>query len=216
LQEVNPDSAQYIDLILGGLQDWWLGEADGRVDKPYIDAAWWDIELRKRGLLVLREWCKMMSHPTSCPILLLDQCRRLMTFEQSLYIAARSQLRSLKILLNSCWLLKGTQSIDTPSMTNFLHIKISSPVLDLEKPILGAIPPEDFRHFMGLLPKLGSVGILWVTRSAQVGCEIPHHGLIVGLARTICSELSAPFTTLEIDDVGDVGCNAIVKVFRRF
>jgi hypothetical protein len=48
LQEISPVT-KYINLIMWILPGWWLAEADGQVDEPYVEPEWRSIELREAG-----------------------------------------------------------------------------------------------------------------------------------------------------------------------
>ncbi|CAO1602447.1 hypothetical protein XANCAGTX0491_006056 [Xanthoria calcicola] len=59
-------------------------------------------------------------------------------------------------------------------------------------------------------------GLLWSTRPSQVNCRDPRYSQVLGVARTIRSELLLDFATLEIDVVNDAALQALVDVFLTF
>ncbi|KAL8864761.1 MAG: hypothetical protein Q9198_009658 [Flavoplaca austrocitrina] len=59
-------------------------------------------------------------------------------------------------------------------------------------------------------------GMLWVTRSSQINCDDPRYSQVLGIARTVRSELLLDFATFEMDTVDDVTLQAIVQVFNKF
>lgn len=87
--------------------------------------------------------------------------------------------------------------------------------IDLTSPFLNEISSEDYDRLISWLAKL-KVGVLWLTRSAQIGCQDPGHGLILGLARTIRTELSLEFATLELECLDSNSVDLTINVFQKF
>lgn len=94
-------------------------------------------------------------------------------------------------------------------------------ILDLAGPFFADIAAPALAAFQTYLGALGnasgSPSILWVTRPAQAGCHDPRYGQSIGVARTVRSELSLAFGTLEVaanDAKNEEG--AIVRVFEHF
>lgn len=68
---------------------------------------------------------------------------------------------------------------------------------------------------MGLLSTLRT-GVLWLTRPAQMHCRDPRYGLAIGLARTIRTELSLDFATMELQTLDSAAAEAVLTVFHKF
>jgi hypothetical protein len=65
------------------------------------------------------------------------------------------------------------------------------------------------------LGKIGSQGLLWVTGLAQVQCTQPDYAATIGVLRTIRTEMSLAFASVETDLVSpDV--DRIIAVFEHF
>lgn len=88
-------------------------------------------------------------------------------------------------------------------------------LLDLSAPFFDSISSEELSAFQRFIGSLKS-GILWATRSSQVGCKDPRYSQILGTARTIRSELLIDFATFEIDIADDFALEALSKVFFKF
>lgn len=58
-------------------------------------------------------------------------------------------------------------------------------------------------------------GMLGVTRSSQINFDDSRYRQVLGIARTIPSELLLDFAYLEIEIVDEVPLQAIVKAFNR-
>ena len=89
-------------------------------------------------------------------------------------------------------------------------------LLDLTSPFFDEISSEKLSAFQQYVQNLKSSGILWVTRSAQVGCKDPRYGQVLGVARTIRSELLIDFATFEIDEVDSCALQCFFEVFCKF
>ncbi len=89
-------------------------------------------------------------------------------------------------------------------------------LVDLAVPFFDEISAEKLSAFQRYVGNLKSAGMLWATRSAQVGCKDPRHSQILGIARTARSELSANFATFEVDTVDSRAIEALYKVFDKF
>jgi hypothetical protein len=89
-------------------------------------------------------------------------------------------------------------------------------LLELESPLFHDISAESFEAFKQLTASLGSSGVLWLTRSAQVASKDPRYGMAIGMARTLRSELSLDFGTFEVDKIGSQTWQALFQVFEKF
>lgn len=88
-------------------------------------------------------------------------------------------------------------------------------LLDIDEPFLARRADMELTGFLKFMSALKGTQVLWVTRSAQVGCTDPRYAMIIGLSRTIRSELSIPFATLELDKSGSDAFSAIWNVFKK-
>ncbi|PHH62725.1 hypothetical protein CDD81_6713 [Ophiocordyceps australis] len=89
--------------------------------------------------------------------------------------------------------------------------------VDLDGPYFHDVSPTDYKAFMDYLSTLGTgTGILWLTRPCQVECTDPRYGLVIGLARTIRTELSLDFATVELGNLDSATADAVFSVWNKF
>ena len=89
-------------------------------------------------------------------------------------------------------------------------------LLDLSTPFFDKIASKELGAFQRYIGNLKSSGVLWATRSSQIGCNDPRYSQVLGLARTIRSELLVDFATFEIDTIDDFALEALSNVFAKF
>ncbi|KAI0388598.1 putative polyketide synthase [Xylariaceae sp. FL0594] len=90
------------------------------------------------------------------------------------------------------------------------------PVLDENGPFLESLDENQYNSLNVYLNTLGrDSGILWMTLHSQMGCSNPGSGQIIGLARTMRSELRLDMATCEVDDFSSHP-DLVVQIFERF
>ena len=218
LQELSPSSAKIINLIMGVLPGWWLGEADGRPMEPIVTVDRWDKELTSAGFAGIEALVyddpRKESHIGVN--IIARPAQPVQDFRSVTLLHQDAHKESLHVQEVEDVLVKQGFNVDRcifgepiPPAQDVISL------LDLETPIIDKISPKDFASLKEVLSDIGSSHILWVTRSAQLGCEDPRYSQSLGLARTIRSELSISLATLEVDEFDSSACDAIVKVFDK-
>lgn len=89
-------------------------------------------------------------------------------------------------------------------------------LLDIEGPFFDNISDSDLIAFQKFVSGCKSTGILWVTRSVQLKCADPRFGLVLGLARTIRSELAVEMGTVEFEYFDQASWTALELIYRKF
>lgn len=88
--------------------------------------------------------------------------------------------------------------------------------VDLEQPFLKEPIEADWNRFLQLIQSLDQAAVIWLTPLAQVKSKDPHAALILGMARTIRSELAIPLATLELEHHDSAGAaDAVIKVTKH-
>ena len=88
--------------------------------------------------------------------------------------------------------------------------------LDLEgPPLLQNINEEDLAEFLRMVDDLQQSIVLWLTPSAQIHPADPYAAQMLGLARTIRSEMAMSFATLELENTGTGAADAVVNVVGK-
>lgn len=83
-----------------------------------------------------------------------------------------------------------------------------------EKPILQSISENDLASFLQMVDSLQISTVLWLSFSAQIHPKDPHAAQILGMARTIRSELAMLFATLELEYLQPGAAQAVVDVMK--
>ncbi|GAW25636.1 putative polyketide synthase [Rosellinia necatrix] len=88
-------------------------------------------------------------------------------------------------------------------------------LLDEDGPFLGKLDESQYNSLNEFLQHLQDSGIIWITRHSQIECDDPGYGQIIGLARTLRSEMLLDFATCEVDEVSKPP-PLIIDIFERF
>ena len=205
--------------IMGLFVGWWLGEADGRAEAPYLPAEEWDKKLRAAGF----NGCEAVTFDNERP------------YNVNANIVSRPAL-DLKYPKNIS-LLSGPSRIHPLAIQverllrekgyNTQHYQLGygeAPVsdqdlisfFDLDQPLLHDPEEGDWNAFIKTIEGLQQAAVLWLTNPAQVNAKDPHAALVLGMARTIRSELAMPLATMELEDWNLPGAaKAVVDVIRK-
>ena len=84
-----------------------------------------------------------------------------------------------------------------------------------EKPLLQDIGKEDLTQLLHVVDSFQQSNILWLMPAAQINATNPYAGQMLGLMRTIRSELAASFATLELEDTGLGAAAAVADVLKE-
>lgn len=83
-----------------------------------------------------------------------------------------------------------------------------------KKPLLQTIDEEDLTRLLRIVDDFQQSNIVWLMPAAQISPTNPYAGQMLGLMRTIRSELAASFATLELEDTGAGAAGAVANVLR--
>lgn len=88
--------------------------------------------------------------------------------------------------------------------------------VDLDGLVLHKPSQQNWTEFIETVNALQQNAVLWLTPSAQVNSKDPHAALVLGMARTIRSELAMSLAILESDDWSHPGApDAVINVIRK-
>lgn len=217
LLELQPSPVKFINLVMGVLPGWWLGEADGRPDQPFVSVERWDMELKKAGFKGVE--AAVYNEP-----------RKEYQFAATIIsrLPQPDKGRSVTVLCDSMEPSVQVQEVEKTLVSQGFHVdrrtlKDELPphqdiisLVELENPMFHEISEEDLAIFKGFLENLGSAGVLWVTRAIQIDCKDPRQAPTLGLSRAMRTELSVSLATLELESLTTPAYDAIVKVFDKF
>ncbi|KAI9657994.1 MAG: Type I Iterative PKS [Bathelium mastoideum] len=210
MQELSPPT-KWINFIMGVLPGWWLGEHDGRTEEPYIPPSKWEKHLCEAGFDGIDSFqhdnqynanmVAVATQPSTRPRVTL-LCRNL----SAPHVAEASRvLRGRGYELDFCkW------GEVPPPQQDIVAL------VDVENAFLHEMDEKGFDEFKQILQNLRGSGILWVTGLAQVKCLDPRYGMILGMARTIRTELSLDVATMELEKFDSQGWEAVAAVLPEF
>ena len=125
--------------------------------------------------------------------------------QSSLIVKVEDLLRAQGIVVEICeW---GQEFPADQDLISFIDLG--------EIPLLQNVNEEDLAQFLRLIDSLQQCNVLWLMHSAQIHPRNPNAAQMLGLARTIRSELAMSFATFELEDTGRETAEAIVKTMRK-
>ncbi|KAL8721903.1 MAG: hypothetical protein Q9225_001499 [Loekoesia sp. 1 TL-2023] len=214
LQELHTKS-KWVNCIFGLLEDWWLGEQDGRSDEPYVEPARWQSELQRAGftapVTVLDSEephqlnAVMLANPSvNCP----------KPMNKAVTILSDNGVKSTEALfqrLQSRGYKVGLCQLgdELPKSQDIIS------VLDESAPFFENTSETRFKAFQQLLANLGESGLMWVTRPSQMQCNDPRYAQVIGAARSIRNEEFLDFATCEVDNL-ESAVDTDIDVFTHF
>ncbi|KAI9170607.1 Lovastatin diketide synthase LovF 15 [Paramyrothecium foliicola] len=202
LQEINTES-KWINCILGFLDDWWVGEHDGRPDEPYVGPERWEKELKAAGF--------------GAPDLVMDSPA---PHQLSAVMIARSEEDVSPVVNNNvvvltheydgkaadelCRKLEGHGRTVSKlrfgeEMPQGKHDIIA--LLEEGSPFFEDIDEKRFKNLQSLLANIGESGLFWITRPSQIESRDPRYAQSVGAIRSIRHEDTIDFASCEVEDV---------------
>ncbi|KAL4916115.1 hypothetical protein BDW62DRAFT_218861 [Aspergillus aurantiobrunneus] len=217
LCELSP-ATKFVDYIMGLLPGWWLGEHDGRPKKPYVSPERWDEELRRSGFDGIESVCFDQEPPYLQNATMLARATettpRPPASRVTILGPANGPIPSARALEE--YLQREGVEVDVCSLDTVPppHQDIIS-VYELEAPFFHEIGEQDFRDFVRFISTIGDRRLLWLTRPAQMSAADPRYSLVVGLARTVRSELNIAFGVLELDALDECAWEATRKVLEK-
>ena len=212
-----PHVTQILTISEGILPGWWLGENDDRSLEPYVNASRWDAELRAAGFSGTESAVRDDEEPyqMNANIISRPSTSEIQHRRGQISILAYSKRSHDVQELEKVLVHHGYQP-------EYYTVDDSLPVdqdiistLELSEPFFHPISAREFTKFQKLMADLGTNRLLWLTRSSQTNCDDPRFSLVLGLARTLRSEMSINFTTLELDKLDSQAWKSVAGVFEK-
>ena len=203
---------------MGILPGWWLGEADGRPMAPSVSVERWNTELQDAGFApieaVVYDDPDLEKHIGMN--IIARPAKIAEDYRPVTLLHLESQADSTYVQQIEDMLLAGGFIVDRCTLGD--PIPQSQDVvslLELESPFIHGLTSKGLEDLKEVLADIGSSSVLWVTGSSQIDCRDPRFSQCLGFARTIRSELSIPFATLELETLNSVAFTAVSKVFNK-
>lgn len=208
----------------GTLSGWWLGQADGRLDEPYLNAQQWNTLLRDAGFTGVNAAVADQVAPFQLDNIIISQAveqdirrRKDLTLLVNDAETLSERATELKIRFESAGYQVCISSLEHPHESPMNIVSLLD--VDGKKPFFQDVSEENFSRLIKFIRRLHEAGnrILWITGSAQVSAQDPYYGMILGFARTLRLELGNFFATMEIDDMNNKSSswNSVVQVFEK-
>ena len=211
LQELSP-STRWINYVMGVLPGWWLGADDNRAIEPYVTPQRWDRELKSAGFGGIN--AVAYDGQLNNNIIAMPAREALKSKRLTILSRGRSEEHVRKItglLRERSYELDHCTLEQTPKAGQDIIA-----LLDIEAPFLRSATAAEFEAFKAFVSRLQDSGVLWVTGAAQIRCRDPNYSLILGMARTIRTELLMDFATLELENFDADGWKATADVLQEF
>ncbi|KAK2877027.1 Type I Iterative PKS [Arthroderma sp. PD_2] len=214
LEELCPVTLPFFDLVMGILPGWWLGEDDGRRDRPYVTPERWDQELLKTGFKGVEAMRLDSEEPYQLNATMISRYADEGSVKGQVYLLHRAEVHTWARILEAELIHKG-YTVNWCTLQQVPANQVIISLLDLEGPFFDNISEEDFCEFQCCMLAAGSSRILWVTKETQIKCADPRYGLVLGLARTVRSELNTDFSTFEVDQFDTIAANSLCGVLEK-
>ncbi|KNG83279.1 putative polyketide synthase [Aspergillus nomiae NRRL 13137] len=203
LVELDP-AVPNIDMVIGILPGWWVGESDGRPLRPYISVERWDSELKATGFSGVD-----VAHHDRPGLLRTNAIMISTALKEESYFPA-DDVTLLLAHEPGHW-EKDVQR----QLTQRGHLtewaKISDPVpqkpmilsfLDMNSSFLHDMSEGMFiklKEFLKGCSAITSSQCIWITPATRLQCTDPSYGLIWGFARTLQREMELDLSIVEVD-----------------
>ena len=191
---------------------WWIGEKDGRVDKPYISPESWNHKLRSAGFTGDEGFGYDAVKPFQLTFTMLSSKIRQETKTKVILVNRKEPCQWAHNIAEGLNQLGYTTAFGTlegdPSGAGIMFL------LDAQGPYLYDMPEEDFFGIQQYITKTTGP-IFWLTKSSQLTCQDPRYGLIYGLARTLRREMGCDFSVFETDLWDNQAAESVCHVYDR-
>lgn len=205
--------------IMGLFVGWWLGEADGRAEAPYLPPEEWDKKLRAAGFNGCEAVTFDNERPYNVNANIVSRPAVDLEYPKDItLLSGPSQIHPLAVQVERLLQEKGYGSQHCQWGSGEAPVSDQDLIsfVDLDQPLLSNPGEGDWNGFIKTIEALQQAAVLWLTNPAQVNSKDPHAALVLGMARTIRSELAMPLATMELEDWNLLGAaKAIVDVIRK-
>ncbi|KAL8700930.1 MAG: hypothetical protein Q9224_000732 [Gallowayella concinna] len=214
LQELCPQS-KWVNCIFGLLDDWWLGEQDGRSQEPYVQPDRWQSELQRAGFAApVTVFDSEEPHQLNAVMIAKPAVTSPTPISKTVTILSDDGVKSAGAL--SLQLHSRGYKVDLCQLGGELpkgQDVIS--LLDESAPFFENTSETRFQALQQILANLGDSGLLWVTRPSQMQCNDPRYAQVIGAARSIRNEDFLDFATCEVDNL-ESSLDTVVDVLTHF
>lgn len=218
LQELNTET-RWINCILGFLDDWWVGEHDGRPDQPYVTPQRWEIELKNAGFAAPETILDSTAPHQLMAVMIArsEQDVNPVISKNVTILAHEVDGQNVQLVANKLQSRGYTAAIHRlqDGLSEGEGPRDIIALLDESAPFFQDIQESQFQALQRLIAKMGDAGLFWVTRSSQMKPKDPRYAQIIGAVRSIRHEEPIDLATCEVDDVSE-SLDQVIDAFAHF
>ena len=214
LEEPQP-GVPWVKFALGTLASWWSHTDDlKRSDEPFIGPGVWQRELKAAGFADVNYVRPVSEQGTSNFIE--ARPRHQQTPNKRITLlgdGTKTELNQILMELEDRgYEIDHCSLMDTPPPGQDVLA-----VLEQELPFFENIDSDRLSKLKLFLSRLENAGLLWITRLSNVGCTDPRYAQVIGLARTLRSEMGIDIATIETDKILSLeGASSLADVLEKF
>ncbi|OQD86541.1 hypothetical protein PENANT_c007G06237 [Penicillium antarcticum] len=216
LHELHPEIL-VTDYTIGILPGWWLGESDGRPNKPYVSPERWDHELRAAGFTGNEAMAYDVDPPYQSNFTMLSSVVQAPpnTKEILLLVEDQDHPSNWAMEVADCFRAKG-HTVDWGTLADHPPSnKCIVSLLESNSPFLSRMEQKDFGGLQKYITNVEGGQFLWVTKLTQTSCADPRFGFVQGFIRALRHEMTLDISTFESDIFDDAAANALVQVYEK-
>jgi len=207
---------QWADFLWGVLPGWWDGASDSRADDPCAKLALdqWSIELMSVGFKPPELFTFAADDPLRKDAVMVTIPDIDYRHSKRLTVLCKSQNSDPPRRLMEQLGVRGF-SVSRHNLGD--HLPVGQDIialLDEAGPFFQDIDNNTFEQFKDLVGSLADSKIMWLTRPCHMDCQDPSYAQVIGISRTLRSEMLLNFATCETRDV-DADSEIIADVFTR-
>uniref|UniRef100_A0A8H7KAW2 Carrier domain-containing protein n=1 Tax=Bionectria ochroleuca TaxID=29856 RepID=A0A8H7KAW2_BIOOC len=214
LHELHTGS-KWPNFIFGIVPGWWLGEADGRPDQPYVTPERWNTELKNAGFTGVDQVALDGEYPYQLNAIMIARPA----------VGSASPQKSVTLLSEKGATHKGALTRQLEARGYAVdHCRLGDELppsqdvisfLDCDRPFFKDIDENTLAQLQKLMASIGNSKLFWVTHGCQVKCTNPDFAQVIGMARAARVETLSDFATCEVDDMS-ASLDVVVDVFVEY
>lgn len=216
LQEPRP-GLKWVKFVLGSLSSWWSHQRDGRMEGPFLQTPKLQEELESAGFDDVNVVASDFSSESVVGSIIIART-------QHREVSSRKRLTILCGENRSELTLVAQQLDDHGIEVDICSLGDVPPrgqdvlaLIDQDGPFFDNIDTAKFAQFKNFIHRLDGSGVFWVTRFCNIDSPDPRYAPVVGLARTLRSEMAIDFAVCEMGDLDStIDSRALIRALSKF
>ncbi|CAK3821415.1 polyketide synthase [Lecanosticta acicola] len=195
-------SARWVTYVFGLQPEWWSETPEANGEGTPLNAADWKTQLAAAGLGRISS--SSDDSPSSDPLTVTLVARHASIEFQKIpkltVLCDEKAGHNTEVIISHLektghQVTRCSLEDQVPAGQNVLSL------LDADKAFFADMTEARYLALKTFLTGVKEAGVLWVTKSCEVGCIGPQYALIIGLARVLRSEQMVNMATIQIDDL---------------